>query len=252
MSNDRSALVKRATVEFLVIVTGILAAFSVDEFREARAIRALEREYAQRIASDLDDAAQNLTAGVQSTRQRADAGRALLAHLSGASPLSPPDLVLGAYEVGLFPIARERRLGRRTTYDELVTTGNLRSIGDAGLRQSLARHYEEYTRIGGRLEDRPPGWRTWAYGLLTPDLLEALRGVEGCFTGLARPGHCLLAIPLEDQDRFVQELEADREYALRELRQVVQYQDRQVSDLIGFSEGTAALLNELTASGLTR
>lgn len=122
---DRAHLLKRSATEFLIIVTGILAAFYVDEFRDARRAEDLEREYASRLAADLEDARENLAIGVSYARQRADAGRAVLAHLAGDVGLAPVPLMVAAYEVNLVPVARERRLGRRTTYDDLVTTGNL-------------------------------------------------------------------------------------------------------------------------------
>ena len=248
---------KRAATEFLVIVGGILAAFYVEEFREARGDRALEREYAQQIASDLDDALETVSGGVQLATRRAYAGRVVLTHLSGGPQQTPSHLIIAAYEVALYPIARERRLGRRTTYDEMVTTGNLRTIVDTGLRHSLARYYEEYARIGGRLEDSPEEWRVWVYRLLSPDVILSLsqvvrNDVEGCFSEAEMQDYCSLAIPSEDELRFVRQLQSEAEYARGELHRVVRYQDRQMSDLAGFLEVTTALREELSASGLLR
>lgn len=247
---ERSSLLKRALVEFLVIVTGILAAFSVEEFRDARDLRAIEREYAHRIAGDVDDALASLGDGMESAHARAEAGRAVLSHLSGVRELAPNQLVVAAYEVALYPISRERRLGRRTTYDELVSSGNLRTIGDAALRQSLARYYEEYNRVGGRLEDRPPGWRVWVYGLLSPSSLGALRGAEGCFAGSLSPVACDIMVPEADAARFVDRLATDHDFARSELNQMVHYQDRQAGDLEEFLEASQAIRRELSTSGL--
>jgi len=245
-------MLRRGAFEFFVIVAGILAAFYVDEFRDARRIAALEEEYAERLQSDLADAVQNLTTGAAWAADRADGGRSVISHLAGEEELAPSALAAAAYGAGLVPIARERRLGRRTTFDELVSTGNLGTIQDTELRDRLARYYEEYARIGGRVEDWPADWRESVGSMLHPDVILALEADRVCRLESATPSECVLSASHLDLARFSQRLAEQHLRFAGELNRIVQYQDRQRDDLLGFLTMTETMLADLRESGLVR
>lgn len=255
---DRKQLLKRGAAEFLIIVTGILTALSVDEFRESRRLAATEQEYLQRLATDLDDSEQSLVAGLAWTKDRAKAGRAVLSYLSGGDDqLTPSQLILASYEVNLVPASAERRLGRRTTYDELLSTGNLVTIRATVVRDALARYYEEYSRIGARLDDAPDGWRNWVRRLLPPDVLldvdtasSSSMSPRGCSFASASDTGCAVVIPAEVELHFARQLMSDAAFATGDLNQLVQYQDRQISDLEGFLVRTTTLRELLKQSGI--
>ena len=249
---DRRQLLKKGAVEFLIIVTGVLAALSVDEYRDAHRQAVIEREYLQRLVADLDDAQTNLARGLAWTKSRARSGRAVLDHLAGVGHLTPTEVILASYEVNLVPASAERRLGRRTTYDELLSTGNLTTIHDSALRDALAQYYEEYSRIGARLDDAPEGWRVWVRRLLPPDVLLEVDASSNpgttstpCLATSAPEPGCGGPIPAEVQEAFTRQLRTDAAYARGELNQLVQYQDRQATDLEGFMEATATLRKRL-------
>jgi hypothetical protein len=231
-------------LEFLVIVVGILSAFWVEEYREIRNSTADEAIYLARLEADLEGGTEAMTRGITWVDSRRADGRAVLSYLeSGTSDRHPADLVIASFEVSLVPVSAQRRLGDRSTYDELLSTGNLTVLEDVEVRDALARYYLEFDRIGGRLLQIPEDYRQRSAGLLDPDLAEQLEAIDPtCRTRAGTgPDGCGIEIDEPDQQRFLQGLMADRDEAWRELTRLIQYQDRQAQDLRAFLARTSGL-----------
>jgi hypothetical protein len=66
-------------IDFLIVVVGILLAFQITEWNEARRERAFERDYLERIASELDQSIAAIEYGVGLAEKRAELGEFLVA-----------------------------------------------------------------------------------------------------------------------------------------------------------------------------
>ncbi len=251
-SGNRGML-KRRAFEFLVIVIGILSAFWVEEFRESRSAAADEAAYLARLLTDLDGGVEAMQTGLDWSDSRRAAGRALLDYLeAGVSDLSRTELILASFDVSLVPISAARRLGDRSTYEELLATGSVAVLQEAALREALATYYMEYERVGGRLLEIPQEFRSRSAGLLSPQLanrLRARRSTNRCFFSVPQADDsCDVTVGRDEEERFFLGLAEEPEVAWRELSRLVQYQDRQVEDVRGFLARTEALRALLDAS----
>jgi hypothetical protein len=137
---------RRAALELLVIIAGVLIALTVDGWVEARRDRRAEAEYLARlgaeVAIDIDEIADRL-AGID---QHEVASRAALAFFD--QPAGVGDtlyLVRTLHSAGMFDPFRYER----STFDDLLSTGGLGLIRSGDLRQQIG----AYDRQGADLLD---------------------------------------------------------------------------------------------------
>ena len=127
--------VSRALAELLIIVTGVLVALWVEDWREGRADRALEQEYVERLIEDVaGDSAffDELQRHVDRTNQAADL---LLGVVRGArTDVSEPAKFVAALEESR---SIQNSPWATGTYDELLATGNMRVLRNRDLKSSL-------------------------------------------------------------------------------------------------------------------
>lgn len=133
----------RVLFELALLVTGILIALAVnnwmDERREARA----ERQYLELLGRDLD---QDLETLDEIRRfEEAQVAASVLVFRSLRLGVAPADREAVAAALGQLTSRRTLRL-RRAAYTNLLSTGELRLIRNASLRDSIVRLYESNER----------------------------------------------------------------------------------------------------------
>lgn len=128
------------TLEFVIVLLGVVIGFQVTAWNEARQDRDLEQSYYHQLLLDLEADTATARRGVAA----ADAGdrhaETLLALIeTGASAgTADPDLIRAVLVASYAYLPR----ATRGTYDELISTGHLRLIRDEGLKREMSRYYE--------------------------------------------------------------------------------------------------------------
>ena len=124
--------------EFIVIVVGVLLALWVDQLREARANAAQEVEYLQSLLTDVyADLAQFDEAEAWMRRSESHAAP-VLALYEGRPPTDDATELVQAVETAGW---QSVPFVARHTFDDLLSTGNLRLIRDPALRRAIASYY---------------------------------------------------------------------------------------------------------------
>ena len=141
---------KRLLGEFLIIVVGILAALAVDEWREDRAAREVERLYVARLIGDLGQDSATMRAAVAAGSTKTTALDSIIGNLSDPAAIrrSPR---LAWPNLG-FTYARPEL--QTTTFDELTSSGRLALIRDEAVRKRIGDHYLSVVHQFDRLDQR--------------------------------------------------------------------------------------------------
>ena len=129
----------RGAAELVIIVAGVLVALWIEGWREARVEAATEREYLTRLEADLVADSVRL-AGRLDAEIRLDENtrRAMDFVRTGAVPEADTVAVVAALHFsGFINFYRPQS----TTWDDLVSTGNLGLIRDRDLRERVGRYY---------------------------------------------------------------------------------------------------------------
>jgi hypothetical protein len=133
----------QVVIELLLLIAGILIALAIDGWMEDRQDERKERLYLQRLVRDFDQNLEILSEFVAfEERQAADA---VLAYrpLCGGTDVGDREAVVRALDH--LTTRRTVRLAR-ATYSDMLATGNLRLIRDAGLRDRIVKLYEANER----------------------------------------------------------------------------------------------------------
>lgn len=124
-------------IELAVVVVGVFIGLQASNWNQQRETDGRAAVFSQRLASDLRAEAwgYEMDVGyygtvVANARQAADA-------LSGASPLSDEALLVAAYRASQY----NGNIRRRSTYDELTSTGEIGLIRDVATRDLAVRLY---------------------------------------------------------------------------------------------------------------
>ncbi len=189
LSEDRTEMWRRLGLEFIVIVIGVLVALAVDDWRQTRADRALEKHLLTSLRADLEADefdAQYQQEAEQKLRDAVDHILAVVDH-----PLAPvtakKDVTGNEIDASLwllkFRVELEIADG---TYSEMIATGSFKVIRNTTLRTQISKYYTESRsslRIPARLIDPRPEFLTTlaSVGVVPgladqlPDLVERLR-----------------------------------------------------------------------------
>lgn len=148
-------------IEAVTIIVSILLAFAVEEWREERRDRDLEREYLTRLAEDLDaNVAEADIQGRAHARQVANA-RAVYPLVSRGDPTDLGNAIIVAASYNASPSAIASWVD--DTFEELKSTGRLSLIRSTDIRQTLLAYYRF-------LETQD-----WAYELMSTTYRDAVR-----------------------------------------------------------------------------
>lgn len=157
----------RAGIELLVIAIGVFLGLAADGWRDALRARRDEAEYLRRLRTDLEYD----TAGLASEVRERAAVTEVLARLSAGEVGPAPDPQRLADD--LAQATRWSWTFRSThsvTFDEMVSTGRLALIRDAGLRAAVAEYYALYRGRVATVEARRGDFNALSYGLVPRSL----------------------------------------------------------------------------------
>ena len=135
--------------DLAVIVLGVLIALGFEAWAGRISERRLEQNYLARLARDLRADSSLLATYRHNSEKGLEGGQQLLRIL--ATPRSTdPDSLLGQY---FGDATRGALISPNTpTYEELTSTGNLRVIRDASVRDALLTYYSEVGRLQRTIE----------------------------------------------------------------------------------------------------
>ena len=125
-------------LDFVIVVAGILIAFQITEWNEARKINGEAKEFTNQLKADLAEEAWVYEFVIEYYGDVRDNAARVVDALEGKSKLSDQALVIAAYRATQYaPILR-----RRETFDELTATGRINLIGDEKLRRVAKSIYD--------------------------------------------------------------------------------------------------------------
>lgn len=134
----------QVVLELALLIAGILIALAVDGWIDDRRDERAERRYLELLQRDLDSNLEVLAETLEfEEQQAASAAMAYRALQAGAVPLQDREAVAAA--LNQLTARRTLRLAR-ATYTDLLSTGNLRLIRNAGLRDQVVDFYERAER----------------------------------------------------------------------------------------------------------
>ncbi len=128
----------RLMTEFVVVVAGVLLALAVDQAVENRREGALEQVYLEALRSDLDsDLARLRDELLPAIEEREGRTRAVIQVVEGGPLLDSTWLAVALDFAGHLAVFEPRR----STYDDLIATGNFRLIRNRGVRSEVVDYY---------------------------------------------------------------------------------------------------------------
>lgn len=130
-------------VELALLISGILIALAVNGWIDGRRDASVERQYLELLVRDLDRDLEVLDDVVKF--EEAQATASALAYRAMRVGVEPKDREAVSVALGQLTSRRTLRLGR-ATYIDLLSTGNLRLIRNAELRDHIVRSYEANER----------------------------------------------------------------------------------------------------------
>ena len=124
-------------IDFMIVVLGVFVGIQVSNWNAERETRQRGAEFSQRLRADLKEEGWLYQFMIEYYSDVLAAAERSVDALTGKAPLSNHDLLVNAYR------ASQYRHGarRRSTYDELVSTGSLGLIKDQKLAGVAARTY---------------------------------------------------------------------------------------------------------------
>jgi hypothetical protein len=123
--------------ELVIVVCGVLIALAVEGWRQSLQNRGDEREYVARLKQDLAQDTLQLARTMELSRERATYAASLLRVLDAGSLESPEELARAVEYPSWFNYPSYSR----TTYEDLLSTGNLELLRDTEAKQIVASYY---------------------------------------------------------------------------------------------------------------
>jgi len=162
----------RIIAEFFLVVLGVLAALMVDTWMEERQDDNLRQEYMTRLADDLETDRQSLDYRISFYSAVRDFGLETLDRIQSDSQVEQEAILAAYYTSELFLF---RSL--KNTYEDMLSTGNIRLLADIELRLALASYYR---KISAEATDTAEDYRRIVRGIIPWKIQAAIR--EHCPT----------------------------------------------------------------------
>lgn len=127
------------TVEFLLVLLGVLLALQLDNWNEGRKDRALFEDYLVQLQADLREDIRQAERRIESATSLDERAAYLISVIEGnaGQPIDHNQLVSAVLTAGYAYLD----LVNRQTYDELISTGNLRLFPDTALKREVVSYY---------------------------------------------------------------------------------------------------------------
>jgi hypothetical protein len=215
-------------IDFVIVVIGVFVGIQVSNWNAEREARQRGAGFSERLRADL-----HVERGFYAYMSDyygavRDAAEAAVDALIGAAPLSNHDLLVNAYRATQY----RDSLRRRSTYDELVSTGNLGLIEDTELLGIAGRAYQLAVLDNLSREGRESRYREAFRMLIANDVQRELarrcgdRSVrradwDGVAAEIGYP--CTLELPVAQVDAAAE--------ALRAAPELVRYLRLRIADL---------------------
>jgi hypothetical protein len=131
-------------LDFVIVVTGVFIGIQVSNWNDVRREQALEREYLDRLSSDIQLSARRAEDNMASHRQQIEWQSVMLEALESCTldDETRSDFAMGVIRIGQF----EAPSLVRGVMDELQSTGRIGVISNLELRRALTEMLEEHTR----------------------------------------------------------------------------------------------------------
>jgi hypothetical protein len=170
-------------LDFLIVVVGVFIGIEVANWNEARHDRQEERRYYGQLLVDLRADLATLARAEERADRHDKAAQMVLDHLDGApTGASRGRLAKSIHLAGFIYIPQ----ASRGTYDELISTGNLRLLRNSQLKSAIANYYgdfEENRQWDSLLRDQQSDYWADTAGIVSRAVLRAaIRGVEPVVT----------------------------------------------------------------------
>jgi len=151
-------------LDFAVVVSGIFVGLQVDAWNQSRVRRDAESTYVERLVSDLQTDLRDFDFRLQAIQEK----EASLARVESAFRVGT---VTDAAEfladvITAANFGWNQGLSERSTFDELVATGDLGIIGDDALRLEISQYYRDYEDEHLRIEERETEYPNLSYQLV--------------------------------------------------------------------------------------
>jgi hypothetical protein len=189
LSEDRTEMWRRLGLEFIVIVIGVLVALAVDDWRQTRADRELEKHLLTSLRADLEKDEFDAQFQQEAQKKLRDAVDHILAVVD--HPLAPTnankDATGNEINASLWLLKHRIELEIADgTYSEMIATGSFKVIRNTALRTQISKYYTDSRsklRIPARLVDPRPEFLTAlasvdvveGFADQLPDLVERLK-----------------------------------------------------------------------------
>lgn len=168
------------TLDFFIVVTGVFLGIEASNWNQARQDRQEERRYYGQLLVDLRGDLE-VFARAETRADRYDAAAQLVIdRLGGKTPpkVSPGRMAMAIHRAGWVYIP----YASRGTYNELVSTGNLRLLRNPELKSQIANYYASFDQDrqwDSLLRDQQSDYWAETAGIVSPSVLRAaLRGTE--------------------------------------------------------------------------
>jgi hypothetical protein len=126
-------------LDFLIVVIGILMAFQITEWNDARRERALELDYLERIVTELDQSIEAMQDSIRTSKEREELGRFLMRSVHEPEIVSAePGRFVYAVLTGGFTYTPEIRAH---TFEQIKSAGDLGIFRDKALLFDLTEFY---------------------------------------------------------------------------------------------------------------
>lgn len=184
-------------VDLAILILGVFLGIQVNNWNQARLDRQKGQEYRQRLIADVEANDRDLARRrVYYATVRTFASNALAA-LDQPAQSDPAAFLVNAYQATQIIPSKLRR----STYDEVLATGNLENLGDAKLRELLANFYIGVDTVQVTLSNVPT-YREHIRAVMPTKAQEAVRAQcpekisfdEEGNTSTVLPTHCAIKI----------------------------------------------------------
>ena len=226
------------TVEFCLVVLGVLFALQVDNWNERRKDQVLFEDYVVQLQADLRKDIEQAGRRIASASVLDERAAYLISVIDGAAaePIDQNQLVSAVLTAGYAYLD----LVNRQTYDELISTGNLRLFPDTALKREVVTYYasqELGTQWNTLIQSVQIDYRRATRYLLTAEQFRWARGNVWNFSTDAPP---------VDMQRFMQKV-SDNENLLGVINAMAEIQQRTRDDSRDTMEYASQLLERLDA-----
>ncbi|HVF35425.1 MAG TPA: hypothetical protein VND91_08900, partial [Candidatus Saccharimonadia bacterium] len=174
-------------IDLVIVVLGVVIGIQVSNWNQRRVVDQQAAAFTEHLKADLreeDWAYQLMIVYYREVRAHAELA---VGALDGTAPLPDEALLISAYRATQY----KQRLRRRSTYDELISTGTIGLIRDRTLRDTAMRLFNSQTIDRIVLEGVESRYRE-AFRMALPNAVQRALG-EHCGDRIIKPGDYALA-----------------------------------------------------------